>query len=321
MNLDYILKKETVLSKVFKSQLKNYQQYHTYNDFFIQTTLKEYNDKDNRYSTLSGCLNDASIKKNLFPIKKHFYSKVLNFKLYSIFYIPLLNDFTKKGIGYTVILGESTYLNHFFNSIIYSYLTAILLSLLILFILYKKKHFANETKEKEMYKQESYTDELTKCKNRKAYNESITKEISLSQRYDNITFSIILCDVDHFKSINDNYGHNIGDEVLMDMCKLINTSLRKNDCLYRIGGEEFIVILPHTKVEDAILTSQKLKDIIEDKLNIIEDKIITVSIGVTEFKDDDTEDSIFKRVDEYLYNSKNNGRNMITSNLNYSKNQ
>ena len=125
----------------------------------------------------------------------------------------------------------------------------------------------------------------------------------------------MIYDINNFKSINDTYGHKMGDKVLIELSALLQSSLRENDYIYRVGGEEFMIILPHTKLDTGILICEKIKNLVEYQLNTIKELTITISIGVTEVKTNDTEDSIFTRVDNYLYESKNTGRNTITSDL------
>lgn len=318
LQLDYILTKETVLNKVFESQLQNYLNYNSLKDFLIQTTLKENNDRNyqNDYQ-IDMFMDDKEIKQNILPIKKQFYCKIIDYKIYNIYFIPLLNDFTKKGVGYAVVFGESDYIKYFYKNIIISYSVFFFLSILISYILYRNQRSLIEKKEKDKFREEAYTDPLTQLCNRKFYSENLSEDIKKFKRY-GTNFSVILCDIDHFKSINDNYGHNIGDKVLKEISNLLKSSFRSSDRVCRIGGEEFVILLPQLNVEQSLVLAEKIRCSVEKNLKTIEDKTITISLGVTEIKKSDTEDSIFKRVDEYLYQSKSNGRNMITSDLNTS---
>lgn len=158
---------------------------------------------------------------------------------------------------------------------------------------------------------QTYTDYLTKLNNRKSYIENIDKLTSQYKRY-KTAFSVIMYDIDNFKQINDTYGHNIGDDVLVQISQLIKSHIRDTDYIFRIGGEEFIILLTETPIDKAKLVSEKIRYSVENDLKTIKDKKITISIGVTEVKDGDTEDSIFKRVDKLLYKSKNNGKNIVT---------
>lgn len=159
----------------------------------------------------------------------------------------------------------------------------------------------------------SYMDELTQTYNRKSYNKRITENISLYNRY-KTPFTILMYDIDNFKKINDTYGHNMGDRVLIEMSKFVKTLIRENDYLFRVGGEEFVIILSETNLEHSKSVSEKIcKEV--SKLLFIEGETITISMGLTEVKDGDTEDSIYKRVDSLLYYSKLNGKNRVSTHI------
>ena len=154
---------------------------------------------------------------------------------------------------------------------------------------------------------------LTNSYNRKYYVMTMNGLISLNNRY-KTPFSLILFDIDDFKKVNDGYGHLVGDEVLINLVKLVNENIRETDTLYRIGGEEFIIICKNTVKLDAINIAEKLRKKVEESLIVIKNKTITISIGVTEVIENDNENSIYKRVDDNLYISKNSGKNRITAN-------
>lgn len=151
-------------------------------------------------------------------------------------------------------------------------------------------------------KEQSYIDELTKVYNRKAYNENIKELINLYDRYKQ-PFCLIMFDIDDFKSINDNYGHNKGDEVLYKISQLAQNSIRKTDKVFRVGGEEFIVILKNINIKDAYQIAEDIRVLIS-KEKIIEKKVVTISIGLTQYKDKEKEEVLFKRVDDLMYKSK-----------------
>ena len=155
-------------------------------------------------------------------------------------------------------------------------------------------------------------DPLTNAYNRKAFDIQIDKIFSLYDRY-KISFSVILIDIDDFKVINDNYGHDVGDNALKSFVELVTLNIRKIDLLYRIGGEEFFIICENTTLRDAKNLAEKLRSKIEGSLSIVDEKTITVSIGVSEVIEYDTRDSIYKRVDANMYLSKNSGKNRVTS--------
>jgi len=158
----------------------------------------------------------------------------------------------------------------------------------------------------------TYIDSLTNSMNRRSYDIKIEELLSLYSRY-NTVFSMIMLDIDDFKAINDEYGHRIGDNVLINLVQLIKLKIRKNDILYRVGGEEFIILCAQTSIDKAIIMSEKIRKSVQTDLKILEDKSITISIGVSEVMQNDTENELFTRVDKLLYQSKTNGKNQVSS--------
>lgn len=156
----------------------------------------------------------------------------------------------------------------------------------------------------------TYIDSLTNAMNRRAYNIKIEDLLSLYSRYNTI-FSVLMLDIDDFKKINDEYGHRIGDNVLINLVQLIKSNIRQNDFLYRVGGEEFVILFEETQIKEAITVSEKIRKSVEKDLKTIKAKTITVSIGVCEVMKNDTENTIFTRVDKLLYQSKANGKNQV----------
>ncbi|WP_455757686.1 GGDEF domain-containing protein [Sulfurimonas sp.] len=195
-----------------------------------------------------------------------------------------------------------------YTTVKYIIFTSILLIMVLGFYLIRK--FNKEIEEKTFL---SYIDSLTQIQNRKGYTIDVAKQLQIFQRY-KTPFIMIMFDIDNFKEINDTYGHRIGDLVLIDISKMINSIIRnKIDTIYRVGGEEFIIICSNISLKDGKEVSEKIRYNVENDLKTIKDKKITISLGVTEIKDDDTEDSIFKRVDKLMYQSKNSGKNRVTS--------
>lgn len=160
-------------------------------------------------------------------------------------------------------------------------------------------------------RKQTYTDELTQVRNRKSYNKRISEFFNEYERY-KTPFSLIILDIDFFKMVNDTYGHKTGDEVLICLAKTIVKTIRKNDYFFRVGGEEFVVLTKQDTAEGTLMLAEHIRKNVEQNVNVIKEQIITVSIGATTVKEDDTEDSIFRRADENLYISKNNGRNRVT---------
>ena len=154
-------------------------------------------------------------------------------------------------------------------------------------------------------------DNLTKLFNRQKLNDELSDEINRHDRYKH-DISLIMFDIDHFKKVNDTYGHDIGDEVLISISSLSKKHIRNTDILARWGGEEFLLLLPETSIEDAKTVAQKLRaDIDSTCLTAVKSCHITASFGISLFKEDDTRDSFIKRVDEALYEAKEAGRNQV----------
>lgn len=128
----------------------------------------------------------------------------------------------------------------------------------------------------------------------------------------NHPMSLMLLDIDYFKSINDTFGHDIGDSVLSQLVSILRQLLRKTDRLARWGGEEFLVLLPDTDRDGAMMIAEKLRQIVE-RATFEHRETLTVSLGVTTVKPDDTIRTIVRRADDYLYQAKNEGRNRVKS--------
>jgi diguanylate cyclase (GGDEF)-like protein len=157
---------------------------------------------------------------------------------------------------------------------------------------------------------ESTTDPLTGVGNRRWLDAELKQRMAQLRRQ-NAPFSALLLDIDHFKSVNDSLGHDAGDAILVGVAKELRTMLRDMDVLCRIGGEEFVVVLPGTESEAASLACERLRKAIEGAKFQFNDKVIpvTISIGLTTAIPSDTQESLLKRADEALYAAKRSGRN------------
>ncbi|MFJ8065728.1 diguanylate cyclase domain-containing protein [Psychrobacillus sp. NPDC096426] len=176
------------------------------------------------------------------------------------------------------------------------------------------QEFAERQQERvDDYKERSYTDALTKLKNRR-YFEKITKRWKYSQ----YSFSVIMFDIDHFKDVNDTYGHHTGDEVLQYVSTKMLEVVRENDVCIRLGGEEFIILLPKSNLEQASHVAERLRQNIASYICPTND-YITISAGVTEYQFGESIDELYNRVDASLYRAKTNGRNQIVKAKNKEK--
>ncbi len=249
-------------------------------------------------------------KKEALYIKEQ---KILNQKNKIVYFEPIIWKVNKK--EYYIGTIEVHFDKNMLYEIYYhsrNYLLAvivisiILISLLMLFNLSLSKKLLLTLEQVRLL---SLTDELTKIFNRKKINESLKEEINRYKRYKE-NFSIIMFDIDHFKKINDSFGHDIGDEVLKNVVKIVGSQLRITDIFGRWGGEEFIIISPKTRKEEAYHLSERIRKSVESfSFPVV--KHVTISIGVTEFQNDENELILLKRVDDALYEAKETGRNKV----------
>lgn len=167
----------------------------------------------------------------------------------------------------------------------------------------------------ETLKDQAQTDALTGLYNYRFFAEALPREMERSQR----SFQpvcMILIDVDHFKKLNDQWGHEIGNQVLIHLADIIRKTIRKLDIPCRYGGEEFAVILPNTDLRHSISVAKRIRETIEQStLTLSTNSIsITASLGVDEYRPhhNDSTESFVERVDTWLYQAKHAGRNNVT---------
>ncbi|MBS3804640.1 MAG: GGDEF domain-containing protein [Oleiphilaceae bacterium] len=155
------------------------------------------------------------------------------------------------------------------------------------------------------------TDPLTGCLNRSQLADILNGQIQLRERHERVS-SLVLVDLDFFKNVNDDWGHSTGDQVLQEVAVRLNQRLRESDQLFRIGGEEFMVVLPETRQKDAETLVQQLLDNLSVRpfMNNIR---LTASAGVTEVVKGETWSTWLNRADQALYSAKADGRNRMVS--------
>lgn len=197
----------------------------------------------------------------------------------------------------------------------YFRITILLYALIVGHVAIRLKHLREIRKvvdflieEKRQWRKLATYDYLTGALNRGIFMDDLIKEVERAIRYKH-KLSFIILDLDHFKSINDTYGHAIGDNTLKSVCTKIRSVIRAGDYLGRLGGEEFGIILPETSANDAATLMERIRTHIENTSDEVD---VTVSSGVTELKADDNIDTLYERADVGLYESKNKGRNMTT---------
>jgi len=159
------------------------------------------------------------------------------------------------------------------------------------------------------FQQLAVTDSLTGLYNRRYFEEQMTFFLN-DNRHTRKPFVLLLLDIDHFKRINDTYGHQVGDLVLQELSSMLQNISRVGDVISRIGGEEFIILLPDTDEFTGYQLAEELRSAIEQSHWSFTP--VTVSIGVTVVKQQDTSSTILARADQALYVSKKSGRNRVS---------
>lgn len=154
------------------------------------------------------------------------------------------------------------------------------------------------------------TDELTGLHNRRSFNENLTLAFSAARRHGH-PLSLISIDLDHFKNVNDTFGHGVGDLVLKEFSVLLQEIVRIEDIASRWGGEEFIVLLPNTSSEAAAIMAERIRCTLEQQSSSASPLGLTASFGVTQLNAEDDRDELIRRVDKALYTAKRNGRNRV----------
>jgi len=159
----------------------------------------------------------------------------------------------------------------------------------------------------------AYNDSLTNLFNRRYFENELTKVIANHKR-NNLDFCIVFLDLDNFKLINDTFGHDIGDKVLINIANILKESLRQTDLIARWGGEEIVILLTNISINEAEVLTENIRIKIQNSKtnNKLLNTNVTASFGLTQFKNGDDGDIIVKRADEAMYISKTSGKNKIT---------
>ena len=178
-----------------------------------------------------------------------------------------------------------------------------------------EKKLLEQAKTIEQLKGRLRLDPLTGLLNRHALFTDLEKELSRSKRYD-VPVSLIMIDIDDFKDINDTYGHITGDRLLKKLAEIFISSVRDSDSVYRYGGEEFVILCPHTDCESAMQLGERLRENVR-RYRFVPDKgagaiSISISVGVTGALKEDDPESVIRRADEALYTSKLGGKDQTT---------
>lgn len=190
-------------------------------------------------------------------------------------------------------------------------LDEIVFSLLLVMSFYTAIFAIRRWMETSLLLKKAYTDSLTETYNRRKCLKNLAVEVSIAEKFRK-PLAISAFDIDHFKRINDTFGHSTGDLVLKTVSGLVRNEIRSADSLFRIGGEEFIIISTETDLAGAVRLSERLRSLIE-KYPFGKIGKVTASFGVTEYTNGDTRESMMDKADKKLYEAKSNGRNRVES--------
>lgn len=175
--------------------------------------------------------------------------------------------------------------------------------------------FASRTRSKnEKLLQLATHDPLTGASNRRALEKKLEWVVQMQQR-EKRKISLIILDLDHFKRINDRFGHAVGDNVLVRFTELIRSRIRKTDTLFRFGGEEFVVIAENTEMPEALQLAEQLRSEVENT-QLLPGEAITTSVGIADYQNNENRNAWFKRADKALFEAKQLGRNRVIASEN-----
>lgn len=267
------------------------------------------NDKKVIFSIVANLPKDINLNISEFDTDDYCYIDYANEKLLYYKYINdkkwiFLSIFNNKYFEEFSSLSQNQITRHIITSIF------LIISFLTLQYIFSKEEYSKFSQENLSKMEEvAHTDKLTGIANRVKGDLALVKNIELAKRL-NQKLSIIFFDIDHFKSVNDNFGHDIGDIALKNISNLVRNSCRNDDIFVRWGGEEFLLILPNTDIAQAIKFANRLRENIQNA-TIIEQRQITCSFGVLEYKENDNKEKMIKQVDKLLYEAKNQGRNVV----------
>ena len=191
------------------------------------------------------------------------------------------------------------------NILMDAYLSYLIVSVIFYFYAWMSERY------REVWENIARTDSLTGALNRIAFEDILNREIRNAKRKGR-PLSLIIFDVDNFKSINDSFGHLFGDKVLRKVANLVAENLRETDVFARWGGEEFIILLPDTDLDRAVAVADKLRRIIHS-YRFMNNLTVTASFGVTQFEEEDDVVRFVMKADKALYTAKRNGKNRVES--------
>ncbi|KUJ75226.1 hypothetical protein AVO42_07720 [Thiomicrospira sp. XS5] len=307
---DLLLKKDLIKHKVFESEQSNYAPSEISANYVVDKSVHYHEKRPNSISQkrihaineklhddFEGILDECNVCHLVTNINQTYY-------LVSFF--PLKNT-EDQAVGYIV-----NYINEPGLRIVtenFMKINVVNESLLFIISLLTFFYLRNQIRQKRLLHKMARTDSLTKLPNRNVFKRALNEQMKRSQSKQK-PLSLVFFDIDHFKQINDNHGHLMGDKVLTTIARTVEDGLTSKDVFARWGGEEFVILLTETYLEDAEKVAERLRKTLENL--DIQGLKVTSSFGVTELKPKDTAESLMHRGDGLLYRSKEKGRNRVT---------
>jgi diguanylate cyclase (GGDEF)-like protein len=212
-----------------------------------------------------------------------------------------------------ILLLSSALVIHLFNLDIFVYQTALMVVQAIIVLLFLGAFQTLLLSDiSDLHYQNSITDQLTSLYNRRFFIEQANWHLKSAKRYD-FPISLIMCDIDYFKRVNDRYGHDVGDKVLQKFSELLKSIMRENDILSRYGGEEFAILLPQTSPQDAAKLAERMRAATEKMtISLAQHKVtFTASFGIVSMHTKINLNDSLKAADNALYKAKQQGRNQV----------
>ena len=303
----FVISKDVVYEKVFDEYLDNYEESIFSEDFLVdlgtvidceERNLIEECDFNDLLATIT-----AKDIESIKDFNEFGFSTDYEGDRYEIIFTPITNVEGEEVAYFISISKDNGALLLYQQSVFIGVLiTAIYIGfLLITWVLIRNRN---------LLKSISFSDGLTNIYNRRKFEIDLNYEISRTRRYP-FDLGFIMFDIDHFKIVNDTYGHSAGDYVLETLAKIVKANIREDDCFARYGGEEFVIMLLNSTKEETIKKAEEIRVIVEtyDFETVGQ---ITISLGVYEFKEADTYEDITEKVDNAMYKSKERGRNKVS---------
>lgn len=308
-DLGFILRKDIMESTVFEDQQSRYIQSLVSEDYVSDIEvfemmdnngygLKLYRDPD-FLERLRHTVSDKLGNNESFSVSMYFEGKI-----YLIQYQEI-KDLSNRSVGYLFCYKEDEQIQAMMDARkITQLLASIAMGVLVLLMIFAYK------KQRQIQKL-AMTDQLTKIYNRHSFYDFAEKEIARSDR-NGEAVSLGMIDLDLFKKVNDKFGHTTGDEVLRTVAKITSEAIRISDVFARFGGEEFVILMPSTGIDEATIVAERIRERIEN-FDFPKAGKITVSVGITERKPRERIDDTIDRADEALYKAKKAGRNRVVA--------